>query len=512
MSNRKNAGDIMKNIIVSLLHIIIFLSITGHNLSAFAAIFQVSNASQLQSALQEAQNNYQDDLIRLAQGTYTGNFIYASHAAEDLTIEGGWQGSFTKREIKAENTILDGNQTGGVFVFSCDKEVSLAIDAITFQNGSADEQHGGGIFISNIGYEWHGMSSITISNNIIKNNSSIGVMHPYGGGAGIYIWTYSPVIITDNVISGNSVNEETRCGGVSLTSESEIDIIGNAITGNKATWGGGMCIDSGYKQVRVLNNIFSNNEGIFYSQNNSYGNGGGLYALISAFDKPAIISGNIFSGNKSGQYGGGLFLEAYGDKVALVNNQFTKNQANKSGGGISIWAHGHEVQLIDFINNTVAENNAGDRGGGLDILMFYDGDIVNMYNNIFWHNSSTNPGYDMYIDNDFDDNYLAGTCNLYNNNFSQSGWGIFLDIPFSINSSNLNGKDPLFAAAWQDNYLLSTRSPCSNRGNNNAPSLPSSDLLGNPRVQDGVVDMGAYEGAQIYKPQPIFPPLMLLLR
>ncbi len=143
--------------------------------------------------------------------------------------------------------------------------------------------------------------------------------------------------------------------------------------------------------------------------------------------------------------------------------------------------------------------------------MRFDGSVLNLYNNIFWQNASTNPGYDMYLDNDYDDNYLAGICNLYNNNFNQSGWGIYMDIPFAIHASNLNHKDPLFAGAWSGNYMLGTRSPSINTGNNNAPSLPATDLLGNVRIQDGIVDMGAYEGATT-RTYPVLAPLMLLLK
>ena len=52
--------------------------------------------------------------------------------------------------------------------------------------------------------------------------------------------------------------------------------------------------------------------------------------------------------------------------------------------------------------------------------------------------------------------------------------------------------DPLFAASALSNYHLTARSPCVNRGSN-AFVTSATDLDGNPRVVDGLVDMGAYE-------------------
>ena len=124
--------------------IIIIITITSS--SSLAAVFQVSNPSQLHSALQNAQSNGQHDTIRIAQGSYIGNFLYSSHATGDLIIEGGWRNDFSGRVIKADNTVLDGNQNGSVFIFSCDKDVSLSIDGLTFQNGFAKDQNGGGLF------------------------------------------------------------------------------------------------------------------------------------------------------------------------------------------------------------------------------------------------------------------------------------------------------------------------------------------------------------------------------
>lgn len=68
---------------------------------AQAATFDVTTADQLQTALTTAQNNGQDDLIRVAESndpyTRAGCFTHTPAATENfaLVIQGGWNPSFT---------------------------------------------------------------------------------------------------------------------------------------------------------------------------------------------------------------------------------------------------------------------------------------------------------------------------------------------------------------------------------------------------------------------------------
>ena len=46
--------------------------------NAYAGVFCVSNATGLQNALTTAASNGQNDEVRIVQGTYVGNFVYAT--------------------------------------------------------------------------------------------------------------------------------------------------------------------------------------------------------------------------------------------------------------------------------------------------------------------------------------------------------------------------------------------------------------------------------------------------
>jgi len=120
--------------------------------------------------------------------------------------------------------------------------------------------------------------------------------------------------------------------------------------------------------------------------------------------------------------------------------------------------------------------------------------IINQspYNNVLWGNT-LGQFKDIWIDNDGNDNFISSNVNLYNNDFDQSASGTYIKIPFPIDASNLDKEDPLFVDPINDDYHLQADSPCIDAGDNRAPELPDTDKDGNPRIVNGIVDMGAYE-------------------
>jgi hypothetical protein len=117
-------------------------------------------------------------------------------------------------------------------------------------------------------------------------------------------------------------------------------------------------------------------------------------------------------------------------------------------------------------------------GGGLYIEAD-DSTSFNIYNNIFWNNTSTS-GNDIHIKN------YANSAAIYNN--------IYKDLVGAYDQAGNNSdSDPMFADPQNNDYHLSPNSPCINAGNNDAPNLPETDLDNLPRIVDNIVDIGAYE-------------------
>lgn len=60
---------------------------------------------------------------------------------------------------------------------------------------------------------------------------------------------------------------------------------------------------------------------------------------------------------------------------------------------------------------------------------------------------------------------------------------------------NLFAVDPMFANPEELDYRIRPGSPAENAGTNTPPGgLGSTDFGGDPRLQDGTVDIGMYEG------------------
>jgi len=257
----------------------------------------VSTSEELQSALTEAQDNAMDDVIHIAQGTYVGNFVYASTEENDLSILGGYSSDFSLRDVDATNTVLDGNYGGRVLTLTATDSVA-SVGGITLVNGYTVDDGGGARIDSNY---------LTFTNNIVSNNESNGSTN---GGGGLYLsigsWTdRAPLntVFSDNVISGNIAKK-----------------------------GGGVFILDG-------NTIFENNT----IENNSGNSGGGIYVIHNNIE----IINNVFTGNTG--YGSGLYLKSY--KADLVNNLVVSN--NGTGVYFDSKSHGGEINLS---NNTITDD------------------------------------------------------------------------------------------------------------------------------------------------------------
>ena len=155
-----------------------------------AATFCVGTSAELQSALTVSGTNSQDDSIQVQQGTYYGNFVYASTEAFGITIEGGHTGVLcTVRDVDPANTVFDGEQNGVVLALSAPNVAAdFAVDGLTIQNGNVAGD-GGGLFIKT---DW---GNVTVTNNSIKNNSAS------NNGGGILIYEPAVATLTNNIIS-----------------------------------------------------------------------------------------------------------------------------------------------------------------------------------------------------------------------------------------------------------------------------------------------------------------------
>ena len=76
---------------------------------------------------------------------------------------------------------------------------------------------------------------------------------------------------------------------------------------------------------------------------------------------------------------------------------------------------------------------------------------------------------------------------------ANSGGSTAWDAGLGTDNGNNIDADPLFFSVADGNLRLLANSPAINTGDNSANNS-SSDLAGNPRIQNGTIDLGAFEG------------------
>ncbi len=229
--------------------------------------------------------------------------------------------------------------------------------------------------------------------------------------------------------------------------------------------------------------------------NNSSYHGGAIYLTYS----DALFSDCCFEDNSSSNYGGAIYVR--GSNISFIKCQF-KNNISCYGGGLN-----YQYCEATFVNCSFTNNNALNNGGGI-YSGYSSSKIVNC--NMIYNNSSYNGGA-IYAERSPLELY---NCIIWNNTassmgnqiYSYSNWGSYFP---EIYNSNIEGgntfsasvyekcidSDPIFLNSEIEDYTLQSSSPCINAGDA-IPVLdliPQSDLMGNNRIYQHYIDMGAIE-------------------
>jgi hypothetical protein len=212
-----------------------------------------------------------------------------------------------------------------------------------------------------------------------------------------------------------------------------------------------------------------------FTSNSAVHNGGGM----SNYDRSSPdITSCIFDDNEAGSCGGGMAAR-YSSSPTLINclfiqNSATYNNIHYGGGGFSCDFYCEP----SIINCTFIGNEAAGTGGALHGSNYG----MSVINCILWGNSAAGGGDEIALWNGcpLSINYCdvqGGSEAVYSGDGTPVTWGDgMIDV------------DPLF----KDAEGRLSWSPCINAGNNTACDVMT-DLDGNPRIVNGVIDMGAYE-------------------
>ena len=261
--------------------------------------------------------------------------------------------------------------------------------------------------------------------------------------------------------------------------------------------------DNSFHVVDITNSVGStliDGFTITEGQANGSGNddGGGVIGIENA---SATLRNLIISNNFASDVGGGIAL--FNDNSpTIINVTFINNLASDLGGAIHTRRRS-TLNVVDslFINNQSSEggaiyhfgdilnvtgstfyNNQGDQGDAIWADNFNTSFTI--INNIFWNDAA--------IDRtqiDIDD--ISGEDFIISNNIIKGGRSPLPGDGDIVGSGNIT-EDPLFVDPDNNDFRLQIGSPGIDGGNNDFNNLDT-DIVGNSRIFNGTIDIGAYE-------------------
>ena len=334
-----------------------------------------------------------NEVISVAQGTYAENVVIPDVSLQLLGgFAGGTAAAYTANQpgdfavsdpVARPTRITAASDLAPVVLMEPITAKTIVIDGFVISGGLH------GIYV--IG-DFQQFPNVTISRNIIENNGPAalqadGGTYSYNGG-GIHA-SNATVTITNNILRNNNAN---RGGGLAIFSRSAFTVTDNLIENNSGygDHGGGVWLTP-LPQAAAGSGTFSRNviRGNVASKAFNYGWGGGM--LISGNDnpsslKPLTLSNNVWTGNSAPSIGGAIFVDD-GATVVLDRELIYKNTTTTAGGG-AIFLNGTSNGVGSFLtiqNSTIADNTSGvQEGNGVNVQEFCK---LTVSNSIFWGNT-----------------------------------------------------------------------------------------------------------------------------
>ena len=421
-----------------------------------ATINVPGGAASIQAGINAASSG---DTVLVAPGTYTENINFNGKNIT-VTSSGG-----------AAVTTINGNAVGVVVTFKNGEGRGAVINGFTIQGPvpTDDSVAGGydGIDVVN--------ANPTITNNIVTQNRGYGILLSTGSA----------------YISGNTISYTKTSGAPSEDFGCDYDD------------GDGIYIN-GTSNSLPAPTIDHNT--IEYNVGHCNGGGIGLFAAPLA----TVISNNVIANNQSLGYGGGVSVE--NGSASLVQNLIYNNVSGVAGGGVYLSGEsemgGAEGPVDTFLTNNTIYGNTIQLNSSIEDA-WVDGSQVAL------------PGYVSQIGffNNLiiaDDSYSAIACwpvssslngappVVVNSDVVNTGgaaYGGWCTTP--ADSTGNISVDPKFNSPSTGDFHLQAGSPAIDTGFNVAPGILSTDISGNPRIQNAtgasepIVDMGVYEATGV---------------
>jgi len=495
--------------------------------------------------LNQALNNTSSGEIWVAAGTYRPASCNPCTDADrqiaflippDVQLYGGFDGSETalnERDFELNTTILSGDI--GIPLDSLDNSYrvliaenstfSTVLDGFTIEEGNADGSFGlssgGGLLLD---ANPMGTAHMQVRNCRFLNN--------YAGGGGAVaidcvLGGQSQALFRNCHFSGNtaSLGVVSSGAGIFILGNSAAEIrpqiisctFDNNFVGNDGAAISATPTGAGTLLAMVVDScVFRNNV--------ATDRGGAIwYRMSSNGDCEVSIRNSEFTGNCAGGQGGAIFARSSFSNVAndtILNCLFSQNKADGTstindgeGGAVFLRASQDGIRNHQLINCVFDRNSSSDRGGAFGTTSFVSGPgtiDATLINCTFFRNKTDGLGGAIHTDGSqgmntlsiqnsilrqdstaIQGNEIANNSATVNLTYSNIDGGIPSDITDDGNNLSV---EPEFADPENGDLHLLSCSPLINIGNNDfVPAVADPDPDGDPRIHQGVVDLGAYE-------------------
>ncbi len=250
------------------------------------------------------------------------------------------------------------------------------------------------------------------------------------------------------------------------------------------TYGGGAYLDD-IEWAVVKNSLFNHNTAWFIEGGFQGGHGSGVSVRHTwGFPTYTLIENNRFFNNKTTA---GAIYESCPYRIDVIGNVISNNYGN----GI---ANGHSAPTTSVYANNTVVNNKHQVWGGIRTASSQ----LKLVNNIIWWNYKIPGILDQQIYHGGFPPPIVRYCNVQK---GFPGEGNIADEPLFVSPSP--GQWPNHDGLLADWSLLDD-SPGINKGDPDTASYYTStyDILGNPRIFGGRIDMGAYENQNVWVSLP----------
>ncbi|AVP96526.1 hypothetical protein C7S18_04625 [Ahniella affigens] len=433
------------------------LLLGGLGTSAQATVYTIGPDGAfptVNAAIADANANPDNHEFRLQTGTHVGGVVFPINGEKVWQISGGWNASFTQNPIAPSQTIWQASALGGtVLTFNLTSMAQLQVRNLTILGG-------------------------------------LGV----GAPGGIY-------------------------GG--LANASQFSLEDCRVTGHQSNFGAaGLRLDATQtSQIAIARCEFTNNTAFGTGQKD------GIGAFLRASNSARIsVSESYFGFNQdsvqsSGSFGAGLSVEGFGDaQLTLSDNVIADNvvlATSSSGAGLAIGVFDNstlDINALEVARNSAPNQVSGNRTQayvlatltadfGIGNCLVTNSALGGIYVTHTGTGTSTmsnctvvnNQGTGLVYEASAGSHSLTNTI-VHGN--EGSTFGLILGTPV-LRSNNLgddvgaNNVNPQFVNGSND-FHLAAGSPAIDTGSNSF-NTATSDLDFNPRVVNGVIDIGAYE-------------------